>query len=155
MAIKCVRVMLPNLSTQFRPTQIRNTGFLPLPAPRADYTRADDSEQISPPTITHHTVVYENTRNLQRNHVYQRGTHSYRAGPLSRLVGRPPFEPSLSKGVLPLAIDANSPNGAISLTQTFNRILFCVCNGRYFEVRKAKNGDRGTNVFIRLTNTIL
>ena len=51
-------------------------------------------------------------------------------GLLSRLVGRPSFEPSLLKGVLPLTIDANSLNGAISLTQTFNRILFHVCNGR-------------------------
>ena len=54
--------------------------------------------------------------------------------PLSRLVGRPPFEPSLSKGVLPLIIAANDPNGAISLMQTFNRILN-VCNVRYFGVK--------------------
>ena len=46
-------------------------------------------------------------------------------GPLSRLVGsRPPFESSLSKVVLPLIIDANGPNGAISLAKTFNRIYF-------------------------------
>ena len=64
--IRSTRVMLSNFSTQFRPTQTRNTGFLPLSAPRADRTRADDSEQISPPPITHHTV-YEKTRNIQRN----------------------------------------------------------------------------------------
>ena len=68
-------------------------------------------------------------------------------GQLSRLVGKPPFEPSLSKGVLPLIIAANGPNGAISLTQKFNRILFYVFNGRYFEVQKEKNRDRGTIVF--------
>ena len=66
---------------------------------------------------------------------------------LSRLVGRPAFEPSLSKSVLPLVIDANGPNDAISLTQTFNRNLFYVCNGRYFGVHKANNGDQGTIVF--------
>ena len=54
LAVRCVRVMLSNLSTQFRPTQTRNSGFLPLPAPRADRTRADGSDQISPPPITHH-----------------------------------------------------------------------------------------------------
>ena len=39
-AIRCIGVMLSNLSTQFKPTQTRNTGLLPLPAPRADCTRA-------------------------------------------------------------------------------------------------------------------
>ena len=72
---------LSNLSTQFRPAQTKNTGFFPLPASRADRARADDSEQISPPPITHHPV-YENTRNLQRNHVSQLGKYSYRVGPL-------------------------------------------------------------------------
>ena len=62
-------------------------------------------------------------------------------------MGRPSFEQSRSKGVLPLILAANGPNDAISLTQTFNRILFDVCNGRYFEVQKAKNGDRETIVF--------
>ena len=59
----------------------------------------------------------------------------------SRLVGRPLFEPSLSKDVLPLIIAANGPNGAILLAQTFNRILFHVHNRRYFGVQKAKNVD--------------
>ena len=62
-------------------------------------------------------------------------------GPLSRLVDRPPFEPSLSKGVLPLTTADYGPSGAISLTHTFNRILFDVCNRRYFRVQKAENGD--------------
>ena len=63
LAIRCVRVVLFNLSTQFRPTQTINKGFLSSPTPRADRTRADGSEQISPPPITHHTV-YEKTRYL-------------------------------------------------------------------------------------------
>ena len=33
-----------------------------------------------------------------------------------------------------------SPNGAISLTQTFNRILLYVCNGRYLGFKKQKQG---------------
>ena len=66
-------------------------------------------------------------------------------GPLSRLVSRPPFELSLSKGVLPLIETAFDPNGAILLTQTFNRILFYDRNGQYFEALKAKNGDRSGN----------
>ena len=44
----------------------------------------------------------------------------------------------------PLIIAANGPNGAISLTQVFNRILFYVCNGRY---KAKKNGNRGTIVY--------
>ena len=63
-------------------------------------------------------------------------------------MGRPSFEPTVSKGVSPLIIAANGPNSAISLTtQTFNRVIFYVCNGRYFGVQKAKNEDRGTVVF--------
>ena len=62
-------------------------------------------------------------------------------------MGRPGFESSLSKGVLLLIIDANGLNGVISLTQTFNRILFYVRNGRYFGIQKTQNGDRGTIVF--------
>ena len=73
-------------------------------------------------------------------------------GPLSRLVGRPRFEPSLSKGVLPLILVANGPNGTVSLTQTINRNLFHVCNGGYFGVQKAKNGDGGTMVFTAALN---
>ena len=68
-------------------------------------------------------------------------------GSLSRLVGKPPFEPSLIKNVLPLTTAAYGPNSAISLTQTFNRILFLACNGRDFGVQKGKNGDRGPIVF--------
>ena len=48
---------------------------------------------------------------------------------------------------MPLKRAANGPNSAISLTQTFDRILFCVYNSLYFGVQKAKNGDRGTIVF--------
>ena len=58
-------------------------------------------------------------------------------GPLSRLVGRPLFEPSLSKGVLPLTIDANSLNGAIS---TFNRILFMFVTVDILTYKKQKTG---------------
>ena len=42
--------MLSNPSTQFRPTQTRNTMILLLPAPREDRTSPDDSERISPPS---------------------------------------------------------------------------------------------------------
>ena len=73
-------------------------------------------------------------------------------GPISRLVGRPPFEPSLSKGVLPLILVANGSNGTISLTQTFNCILFHVCNDGYFGGTKRKNGDGGTMVFTAALN---
>ena len=112
-----------------------------MPATVANPRQSHDSEQISPPPVTHHTV-YETTRNFQQIHVCQWGAHSYLVGPLSRLVGRSHFKPTLSKGVLRLIIAANGPNGAISLTQTFNSILFDVCNGRYVGLQKAKNGDR-------------
>ena len=117
-----------------------------MPAPLAGPRQSHDLEQISPATIAHHTV-YEKTRSLQQNHVCQWRAQSYLVGPLSRLVGKPRFEPSLSKNVLPLTTAAYGPNGAISLTQTFNRILFYVYNGRYFGVQKAKNRDRGRIVF--------
>ena len=66
-------------------------------------TRSDDSEQISPPPITHHTA-HKKTRNLQRNYVCRWEKYLYRVGTLSRLVCRPSFEPSLLKGVLPFII---------------------------------------------------
>ena len=56
-------------------------------------------------------------------------------GLLYRLVGRPPFESLLSKGVLALITAANGPNSVVSLTQTFNRILFDVRNQKYFGVK--------------------
>ena len=67
--------------------------------------------------------------------------------PLSRLVGKPPLSPWLSKNVLPLKKAGNDPNSAISSTAIFDRILLYVCNSLCFGVRKAKNGDRGTIVF--------
>ena len=117
-----------------------------MPATVADPRQSHDSERISPATIAHHTV-YETTRNLQQTHVCQWGAQSYLVGPLSRLVVKPPFELSLSKNVLPLTTAAYGPNSAISLTQTFNHILFYICNGRDFGVQKTKNGDRGRIVF--------
>ena len=117
-----------------------------MPAAVADPKRSLDSEQISPATIAHHTV-YEKTPNLHQSHICQWGAQPYLVGPLSRLVGKPLFSPWLSKNVLPLIKAANGPDSAISLTQTFDRILFCVCNSLYFGVQKAKNGDRGTIVF--------
>ena len=97
-----------------------------MPAAVADPKRSLVSEQISPATIAHHTL-YENTPNLHQSHVCQWGAQPYLVGPLFRLVGKPPFSPWLSKNVLPLTKAANGPNSAISLTQTFDRILFCVC----------------------------
>ena len=117
-----------------------------MPATVADPRQSHDSEQISPATIAHHTLC-EKIRNLQQTHVSQWGAKLYLVGPLSRFIGKYPFEPSLSKNVLLLTTVTYGPNGAISLTQTFNRILFYVCNGRYFGVQKAKNGDRGRIVF--------
>ena len=99
-----------------------------MPAPVADPKRSLDSEQISPATIAHHTV-YEKTPNLHQSRICQWGAQPYLVGPLSRLVGKPPFSPWLSKNVLPLKKAANGPNSAISLTQTFDRILFCVHKG--------------------------
>ena len=111
----------------------------------ADPKRSLDSEQISPATIAHHTV-YEKTPNLHQIHICQWEAHPYLVGPLSHLVGKPLFSPWLSKDVLPSIKAASGPNSAISLTQTFDRILFCVYNSLYFGVQKAKNGDGGTIV---------
>ena len=126
-----------------------------MPAAVADPKRSLDSEQISPATIAHHTA-YEKTPNLHQSHICQWGPQPYLVGPLSRLVGKPPFSPWLSKNDLPLKKAANGPNSAISLTQTFDRILVCVYNSLYFGVQKAKNGDRGTIVFTAtLTSSLL
>ena len=114
-----------------------------MPATVADPNRSLDSEQISPATIAHHTV-YEKIPNLHQSHMCQWGAQPYLVGPLSRLVGKPPFSPLLSRNILPLKRAANGPNSAISLTQTFDRISLCVYNSLYFGVQKAKNGDRGT-----------
>ena len=118
-----------------------------MPATVADPNRSLDSEQISPATIAHHTV-YEKIPNLHQSHMCQWEAQPYLVGPLSRLVAKPPFSPWLSGNILPLKRAANGPNSAISLTQTFDRISFCVYNSMYFGVQKAKNGDRGTIVFI-------
>ena len=123
-----------------------NTESLTVPATVADPRQSLDSEQISPATVAHHRV-YEKTRNLQQNHVCQWEAQPYLVGPLSRVVGKPPFEPSLIKNALPLTTAAYGLNSAISLTQTFNRILFFACSGREFGVQKEKNGDRGSIVF--------
>ena len=117
-----------------------------MPATVADPNRSLDSEQISPATIAHHTV-YEKIPNLYQSHMRQWGEQPYLVGPLSRLVGKPPFSPWLSRNILPLKKAANGPNSAISLTQTFDRISLCIYNSLYFGVQKAKNGDRGTIVF--------
>ena len=117
-----------------------------MPATVADPRQSLHSEQNSPAMIAHHKV-YENIPNLDQSQVCQWGAQPYLVGPLSRLEGQPTFEPSLSKNVLPLTKAANGPNSAISLTQTFDRILFYACNSPYFEVQKAKNRGRGTIVF--------
>ena len=44
-----------------------------------------------------------------------------------------------------LITTANSSNGAISLTQTLNRILVCVCNRRYLRVQKEKKRGSGND----------
>ena len=147
LSVRCRRVCFSNLSTQLKRAKGLNTESLTVPATTvADPRQSVDLEQISPATMVHHTV-YEKTRNLQQNHVCQWEAQPYLVGPLSRLVGKPAFEPSLTKNVLPLTRAAYDPNSAISLTQTFNRILLYACNGRYFEVQKAKNGDGGRIVF--------
>ena len=101
LALRCRRVWSSNLSTQLRRTQGLNTESLTMPAAVADPKRSLDSEQISPATIAHHTV-YEKTPNLNQSHICQWGAQPHLVGPLSRLVGKPPFSPWLSKNVLPL-----------------------------------------------------
>ena len=117
-----------------------------MPTAVADPKRSLDSEQISPATIAHHTV-YEKTPNLHQSHICQWEAQPYLVGPLSRLVGKSPLSPWLSKNVLPLTKDGNDPNSAISLKEIFDRISFDVRNSLCFGVQKAKNGDRGTIVF--------
>ena len=151
LTLRCRRVWSSNLSTQLRRSQGLNTESLTTPAAVADPKRSLDSEQISPATIAHHTV-YEKRPNLHQSRICQRGAQPYLVGPLSRLVGKPPLSPWLSKNVLPLTKAANDPNSAISLTEIFDRILFYVCNRLHFGVQKAKDGDRGTIVFTATLN---
>ena len=114
-----------------------------MPATVADPKRSLDSEQISPATIAHHTA-YEKIPSFHQSHICQRGAQPYLVGPLSRLVGKPPLSPWLSKNILPLTKSANDPNSAISLTQTFDRILFCVYNCLYFVFWGTKRIKRGS-----------
>ena len=95
----------------------------------------------------HTTQCTEIKGNLQQHHVCQWGAQLYPVSPLSRFVGKPPFKPLLSNNVLPLTTAAYGPNSVILLTQPFDRIMFYVCNGRYFGVQKAENEDRGRIVF--------
>ena len=115
-----------------------------MPAAVADPKQSLDSEQISPATIAYH-AVYGKIPNLHQSHMCQWGAQPYLVGPLSRLVGKPPFSPWLSRDILPLKKAANGPNSAISLTQTFDRISFCVYNSLYFGVQKAKKRGSGNN----------
>ena len=153
LAIRCLRVMMSNLSTQFRSTQSRNTWFLPLPAPRADRTLANDSEKMLPPPITHYTV-YEKTRNLQRKHVCLSMVNTFvpgRSTTSSR--GQTLFWPIAVKGCFALYKICNGSNGAISFHQKINRILFYICNGRHFRVeKKTKRGSGNHRVYCSLND---
>ena len=60
MTSKPTRVFWPNLSTALRPADTRNAGSFPVSAPKADYTRTHDSEQIRAAAIAQHKK-YENT----------------------------------------------------------------------------------------------
>ena len=117
-----------------------------MPEAVAEPKRSLDSENISPAPKAYHTV-YEKTQNLHQSHICQWGAQPYLVGPLSRLVGKPPLSPWLSKSFSPLTKGGNDPNSAISLTEIFDRILFDVCKSLGFGVQKAKNGDRVTVVF--------
>ena len=114
-----------------------------MPAAVADPKQSLDSEQISPGTIAHHTV-YEKIPNFHQSHMCQWGAQPYLVGSLSRLVGKPPFSPWLSRNILPLKKAANGPNSAISLTQTFDCISFCVYNSLYFVFWGTKSKKRGS-----------
>ena len=115
-----------------------------MPATLADPKRSLDSEEISPATIAHHTV-YEKTPSLHQSHICQWGAQPYLVGPLSRLVGKPPLSPWLSRNVLPLTQAGNDTNSAISLTEVFDRIFFNACNSLGFAVQKAKKRGLGNN----------
>ena len=140
LSIRCRRVRSSNMSTQPRKTQGLNTESLAVPATVACPTQSLNSEEISPATIIAHHTMYKTTRSLQQNHVCQWEARPYLVGPLSRLVGKPPFEPSLTKNVLPLTTAAYGPNSAILLMQTFNHILFFACSGRDLGYKKKKTG---------------
>ena len=100
-------------------------------------------EQISTVTIAHHTEYDTTIITLNEAHVSQRQTLSYLVGPPSRLVDRPLFGPLLPEVISTLISSQNSPNGAISVMHTFNRIIFhLLCNCRYLVLLKAKSGDR-------------
>ena len=102
--------------------------------------------------------MYKTTRPLQQSHVCQWEAQPYLVGPLSRLVGKPPFEPSLIKNVLPLTTAAYGPNSAILLTQTFNRTLFFACSGRDLGFKKKKTGigrrSRRVLIFLEAINRV-
>ena len=110
----------------------------------ADPEQSLDSEQISPATIAHHTV-YEKTPNLQQA-MYVNGEHS-RTKCVRYLVSWANliFRHHYERMFLPLTKAANGPNSGISLTQTFDRILFYLCNSLYFGVQKAKKRGSGNN----------
>ena len=65
-AIRAVRVVLSNLSTQPRPEELVSHPTCAGSGPPCTKVVTHDSEQISPAIIAHHTV-YEKTQNLQRS----------------------------------------------------------------------------------------
>ena len=119
-----------------------------MPATVADPRQSHDSEKISPATIAHHTV-YEKTPNFSKT-ISAKEKHSRRAWwvrYLASWVTLLLIHHRCQRMFGLLRIAAYGPNSAISLTQTFNRILFHVCNGRDFGVQKANNEDRRRIVF--------
>ena len=120
-----------------------------MPAAVADPKQSLDSEQTSPATITHHTV-YEKIPNLHPSHMCQWGAQPYLVGPLSRLVGKPPFSPWLSRNIVAFEKSCKWPKQR----HFIDPVSFCVYNSLYFGVQKAKNGDRGTIVFTATLNSL-
>ena len=139
LTLRCRRVWSSNLSTQLRRTQGLNTESLKMPATVADPNRSLNSEQISPATIAHHTVS-EKIRNLHQSHMCQWGAQPYLVGPLSRLVGKPPFRHGC-QGIFclwkELQMDQTAPFHRRRHSTAFHFVFITVCTLGY---KKQKTG---------------
>ena len=120
-----------------------------MPTTVADPRQSADSAQIRVATIALHTEQ-ANTRNLQEAHVSKRQKYFIPCGLAISSCGLTSI-PAITATALDKRA-ANGPNGAISLKQTFNRILYHFCNRQYFGVKKTKYWDREQSCVIVALN---
>ena len=125
----------PNSSTQLRRSRTSSTVYPPVPTTYcvADPNQSADSEQMRRLHSTQSRKIREifrNPRSLKSQH-----SNSLRVSHLLMWA-----DLYFCHSCYSFIRAANGPNSAVSLKQTFNRILYRFCNRQYFGLQKEKTG---------------